>query len=74
MCWNLESGIFVNGKGHLEFRWAGTKITSEIPLNAFRWYEISCWIDASSNEIVLVYYNIESGEKSRSNKPIEQVT
>ena len=74
MCWNLESGIFVNGKGHLEFRWAGTKITSEIPLNAFRWYEISCWIDASSNEIVLVYYDIESGEKSRSNKPIEQVT
>ncbi|MFT5349387.1 MAG: N,N-dimethylformamidase [Planctomycetota bacterium] len=59
MCWDTGHGLFINKNGAIEFRWAGTSVSGNKPLNDLRWYEVSASLESESKAIQMELRSLE---------------
>lgn len=48
LCWDGDSGLFLDREGRVEFRWSGSRLASRCSLQAQRWYGIEAHLDPGS--------------------------
>jgi N,N-dimethylformamidase len=68
LCWDINHGLFINSKGHAEFRWANATVCSAAPLPALRWYRLSAKI---TTEISLLLHSFEFDQIEKWTKPFD---